>query len=301
MNTKLKIFASKFLCVCLFICGGFIVACTSDSSSVKLSKVSDMYGFAALTTSALYSNETVQVQNVSEDNEYKQAIVDTLDKYVSIFENIVGGTKPVKVQKAVSDKEGYTQEIIVQKTNLVSDLRTYKFYYNETDLLDFETKVEDSDDYKHSSKINGIIIVESAGSVLYQLDLEGSKIVEDGEIELEFTVTLDDKKIIYNQEVYNDEQEFSYKMYKGSTLLEEISFELESEDNEIEADFQTTINESQISFRIEEKLKQNKPCLEVKYEKENQDKIIEVVAEKEGENIIYNYKFNDGTIITKTK
>ncbi len=296
MKKFFKILATCVMSLCLIVTGGLLVGCKKSTASATLSKVSDMYGFAAMTSGVNLEQNKDSASGAgflkkATTNMSEEEIVNTVDKYIGIFESIVGGKSPVSTQKETSDRQEYATKLVVKYTNLAGDNSNIEIYFNETDG---QAIVEDPDDEEVSTSLVGLMVIGTT-----EVAITGVKTVEEDEVEISFVATLGTSKVEFSQEVEEGEQEFEYKIYENDQLVEEFSFELEVEDDEIEVEFYYSKDSVVNAYEIEEKYKNNVRYLEIYYQEGNTRNNIEVSISVEAGQTVYVYKLSDNTTIKK--
>ena len=306
MKKIIKVLTTSLICLCMVVSCGFLLSgCnkSKNNASARLNSVSDMYGFAAMTTGlALVQNQETsssqtflavgaQTASLSE-----QEIVAVVDKYIGIFESVVGGKTPVSTEKAESDKPEYETKLIVRVNNLAGEESIINIYFNETASVVTTDDFDDPDDWEVNTTLVGLMEIDNR-----EVAITGVKTIENDEIEITFTAELDGQRVVFNQEVENGEQEFSYEVYQGQSKVEEFSFELEVERNEVEVEFLYRLNGVTYAYEIEEETRNGVRYLEIYYQEGSSRNNIEVSIRKDGDNTIYVYKLKDGTTIERTK
>lgn len=258
----------------LLATSGALVGCGADNNK-PLSTTTDVYGFAGATAGMLMSNndfassmaaslsmqnEEIPVPGLDEiKTQIDNAITQTLDKYMDMFDSIVGGKKPVNVVDGTSDKEGYSHKLTISVNSLNGETTTCVLYFNET-LVDSGEEVDDSDKEERETRLEGELYLNGSETPMYVV---GSKEIdpEDGETEVTFEVKLskeDDKhKIVFKQEHEEKngklEEEYKFQIVMGD-FVNEFSFELEKDaKGNIEVEYEQVVGDATISFEIEKK------------------------------------------------
>lgn len=254
---------------------GALVGCGSDNSGEPLSTTTEVYGFAGATTGMLLSNndlassmaasvgmqsgETVApgVDKIKE--QIDNAITQTLDKYMDVFDSVVGGKKPVNVVDGTSDKEEYKHKLTVTVNTINGESTSCVLYFNET-LLDGDDDVDDSDKEERETKLEGELYLNGSETPLY---IVGRKEIDtkDNEMEVTFEVRLskedDTHKVVFKQEHEQKdgktEVEYKFQIVMGKVITE-FSFELEKDaKGNIEVEYEQVVGDVTISFEIEKK------------------------------------------------
>lgn len=254
---------------------GALVGCGSDNSGKPLSTTTEVYGFAGATTGMLLSNNdlassmaaSVGIQSGESvapgvdkiKEQIDNAITQTLDKYMDVFDSVVGGKKPVNVVDGTSDKEEYKHKLTVTVNTINGESTSCVLYFNET-LLDGDDDVDDSDKEERETKLEGELYLNGSETPLY---IVGRKEIdtEDNEMEVTFEVRLskedDTHKVVFKQEHEQKdgktEVEYKFQIVMGKVITE-FSFELEKDaKGNIEVEYEQVVGDVTISFEIEKK------------------------------------------------
>ncbi|MBR2909356.1 MAG: hypothetical protein IKC11_03290 [Clostridia bacterium] len=303
MKKLFKLFATCFVALCLMVTGGLLAGCKKDNADAMLKRVKDMYGFASMTSAVLlseYQNEPVSSFNVNTDLTYEK-IVDAVDGHIKVFEGIIGGKKPVSSKMVESDNGNYASKMVIEYSDITGEESTFLFYFEENSLGAEPDHIFDPDDYEYSTTITGVI-KKQGDSNFEEITVNGEKIVEEDEMEILLSFMVGDYKVEYAQESEDDEQEFSYVIYQGSTLIKNFSFGMEVERNEIEVEYFLEYGDNIYAFEVEQVKRFGKDVLEISgtvgdgtfYD------IIVLVEQEEG--VVTNtYIFPDGTRVKKVR
>lgn len=253
---------------------GMLVGCNGGDNGEPLKNTTDVYAFAGATTGILMSDQEISAQMLtsasiaSTENatptldelkkQLDEAIAQTLDKYMGVFDSVVGGNKPVDVKDVASDKENFKHKLTISANSIDGQKTVCVLYYNETLLNDEEVEVEDSDDEEHETKLEGELYFNGSETPLYVF---GKKEIdpEDNEVEVTFEARYskdDDKnKVVFKQEREENngkvEEEYVFQIVVGGVTTE-FSFEMEKDaKGNIEVEYEQTIGASKVSFEIE--------------------------------------------------
>ena len=202
-----------------------------SSNSVHTSSFSStsQYNFSA-TMSATYSTQRQQ-------NELNSAQKETLDKYMSLLENLLSESK---IENSITNGElNYQFTMIVNYSNLNGEKNSYKMIFNKT-LID-----EDVEDFEveQNYAIDGILLIENEEypvEGLYKIETENG----ESESEMFFKAFTNTKKSSYIevQQTFESEiedgkqeleQEFIYSLYSEGLLVEQNTIGYEAEGNEL--------------------------------------------------------------------
>lgn len=159
------------------------------------------------------------------ENTNYQGIASDIKNYLVVGEMMLA-KKEVTTTVTDNEDSNYSYKYVLKTTytdNSKND-NNYTMYFNEN-------KVQESDDdiEEVSSTFNGLLI---KNDVTYQIS--GEKEMEAGECELTMRVYYDDSKANYvmiNQEIEHMENEYTYSYYQNNKLVEEVSLEIETQNN----------------------------------------------------------------------
>lgn len=289
MKRLFKKIAVISLAASCLIFGLTLTGCSGKQDAKAFETSQDVYSFASATTVQMLdkavSAEESLTAAVMESAVSDEQLVDTLDKYMAIFQSIVGNEKPTENQVLPSDKEGYALKIITTLPDIGGGTKSYVFYYNET-VPSEDNRPADDDDDEISTRLEGIMTIGEN-----QYALTGEKTVEDGEVEISLKAQADNYSVEFEQETENDEQEFSYKLYKDGNLADSLELEVEIEDDETELEmFTATADGAEVGFKIE---KSGDNTFEIEYtEGDTTGKINVSVQQKDG-SVVYKYTVDD--------
>lgn len=263
MKKSSKVFAG-ILIGGVIASGGLFAGCGGGEGDTEvLSKTSDVYGFAGATTSMLASNDVVaEALTVSAETEIsnpfaeletqlQSTISETLDEYMAMFDNVVGGTNPVSTTTETLTEGEYAHKMTITMTSASGETRKVYFYFNET--LSNGDQVEDTDDEESETIIDGKLV---AGDLT--LYVGGQKEVEGDETEVEFrvSVTKNDTQnyIKFSQEHESDEEEYHFVIVRNGAAVAGTEFTLDldkHDDGTIELEYEKAYNGTEFSFKIE--------------------------------------------------
>lgn len=315
MKKLTKILTTLTLCLCLIFTGAIMVSCkdNSDKDKARLKSVSDVYGFAGMSAGTLLTENKVEEVNtflkpaqsgsqLDVLTEGYNNVANVLNKYIEVFEGVVGGTNPVSSEIVDSDKNEYKTKIVATKTNLLSETVTCEMYFNEKTLNNTEVLNPNDKSFKVATTLEGIVVFTNAEGYIIEMQLSGKKTVEnDGEVDVEITLTKGSVNVKFNMETENNEQEFGFKIYLSEQLIQEFEFDLESVQDKIKLELTTEILGVENEFEVEQVFVNSEKHLKIKYEVLETEILVDVKVERQGENTIYTYLFPGNIEITKIK
>lgn len=256
---------------------GFIVvfvttltACTSlVNTGLTFSTNEDILSFQALIASALLPDsetnlvnaennvlgtQTLSATSVPLEVNEDDPIVDSIDPYIELIEQILGSNQGLTVEVGVSNLEGYQLMMTFQTSGMLGETQTHVIHYNMT--------LEEEDDDESEFVLEGIMIV---GDQIYTLT--GKREVEDDEEEIKFTAKLDDDNYVESEyKVESEEVKFEIKVYVNGILESETEIKIETEENEtkIELKFVSGLNLGSYEFKYE--TEDGLPVLKIEYD-----------------------------------
>ncbi len=290
-------------CFAMIMCATLFTGCNETKASLKIKSTTDLYGLAAMTT-GVYAAENSSGGSMVVGGDYASKVVNQVDKYIDICDNIIGGKSPIKTEKQeveadIASERGFTTKIVVTATDLTGKAN-YTLYFKETDAVNKDIDVDDPDEYELSTELNGVIIIDEQ-----EIAIKGIKTVdEEGELELEFYAYLNAEKtkfIVFEYEQETDEKEYSYKIYNNGQLSEEFSFELEIENNMIETTLIITKDGDTSYFDIEQVTKKDNRYLVISYKEPGQGEVknIRVTITNSTNGTTYTYRLPSGEKVVK--
>lgn len=220
-----------------------------DSANADTMTNAEVMGFAGATTVALSSNlatgvdagsASTQANALAVDSDdqiasiktaIENAIADSLDQYMAMFDGIAGGKDAVDVEVAENSDVGY--EKYAYKMTISSEITSANanFYYTET--ANDKTKVDDINK-NVSSSIEGLISCEEV-----KLYVAGNKAVEQNKTEITLKMFAEESGMDVQDEAtyiefvqsYEDndgkeQEEFAYKIVVAGTEIDSFNFEI---------------------------------------------------------------------------
>ena len=214
-----------------------------------LTTAESVYGFSAASAGMLISSmnggapaksfSAVALSADTSVSEGERADLSELDSYMALVESLLsegGFTSSV----TASEREGYANKMTVAYRDIDGNSLGYEMYYNETAL---PADDDDDDDYfedemEENYAIEGVLVIEGADYAV-----RGTRNAEsergERESETEFRVTLGEDRYMYveqseEREGEETEQEYTYSLREGGSLVERSTFSYETERGETE-------------------------------------------------------------------
>ena len=278
---KNKLFAGILISGLIATASVGLSGCKGNSNTTDFSSMTDVYGFAGMTTSLLATNQDVSTVMTSTNSlsantalddiktKIQDAISTSMDKYMSVFDSVVGDKQLVDVKEITSDNSLYDHKLTIKIDTLDGTENTCEMYFNET-LKSNGDNVYDIDDEEHETLLEGEMYFNGSVTPLY---LKGEKEIdlEDNEMEVTFKAMYnkndENNMIVFSQEKEKEngkiEEEYFFQIVVGGVTVNEFSFDIEKNNKaEIELEYEQIIAGQTISFEIEKT--QNKLTLETK-------------------------------------
>lgn len=277
---------------------GFLASCLvfsacgkNNNKNLAFNNSSEAFGFASATAGKLL--ETLQSKDdsllsLNAPSQSQNQTAETLNKYVDIFESVVGNNA-LQTKKEHLDDFEYNFQITTQITDLNGQKQVFIMKIKEVKADNSPILETDSDEIE--THLTGILYLNSQ-----EYPITGKKSIENDEIEIEFLAKIDDENYIkIAQEFENNEQEFEYQIFKNGTLYDSFSIEVEKDKNDIEVEIECQTNLDIMKYRFEREGNR----LKITY-KENSAKQV-VYAKISNDHSQVTYEFSGGIIITKNR
>ncbi len=157
---------------------------------------------------------------------------------IEMFSSLLIKQNVTSVENLISDNSEYDKKMIISSDTMLDGKKEIILYYNET--------IEDEDFDEIEYRLDGIAI---EGDKTYTL--KGESELEDGEEELEFTLTESrGNYVVISQEKELDEEEFEYKLYQNGRRVFTQSIEMEVERGYTYIEFKETSSSTRVKFEI---------------------------------------------------
>lgn len=222
----------------------------------------------------LVDDGPIIVENGKSDKEgYESKLVFTVTDlsgkkttYVIYYNQILEGEekaevtpdKPIEPEQP-AEGENSEQPVEDEKTDK-KEMKTMS--KDEKDDDDDDDEEEDDQEIEYS--LEGIAIIDGI-----EYKIIGEKELEHNEYELNIKICLDDKNyVLLEEEVEDDEHEYSYTVIKNGKKALDFEFELENnKNNEIEIEFTTIENGVKEVYEFEKEEKAGKTIIVIKHNK----------------------------------
>lgn len=234
-------------------------ACSAfpSQNALQFESNEDVISFQALAASSLINNQNLSLstpgitgqllsntQNEGDDGitePTENPVVDNIEPYLELIEQLLGSTNGLNVTVETSDLEAYETMMVFETSTLNGGTQSYVIYYNMT--------LEEEDDDESEFILEGIMLLNGIEYVLY-----GERELEDDEEKIEFIAKLDEFNYVESEyKVEDDEDKFEITVVSNGVLISETQIKIESEDNEtkIELEFLDADNYGSYEFKFE--------------------------------------------------
>ena len=254
-----------------------LAACTGSQLAAAFDFQTDqeVFGFAAITTSSILENSSVQPLSQSNgvtqlDTKMNSMTLEEIQPYLEMFEELLTQNQGLTVVETVSEDPLYTTKVEFTVSNLLGEPVIYTMFYNQTlkndEAIIDESEDDVSDDVETEDEIEyiieGVLFIDGIEYQVY-----GKKEMEDGEEKLSFKSMIDENNYVESKYKMEDgETKFYITVVQNGILVSESKIKIELEDNEtkIVLEYNAGLNESKYSFKLENENGTN--LLMIKYE-----------------------------------
>lgn len=241
------------------------------------------------------SVNTVRLMSFVSDTESQNAQIDTVNRYMSLVEGLLGDGN-IK-ETAISGNDTYQYGMSVSYADLLGSNVTYTLYYNKIYIGGESHRGESEENYS----IEGVLVIDgNSYPVEGRYEIETEEDEQEGELYFKaYTDKAANSYIQVKQEYENEtedgkaetEKKYVYTVYGDGALKEQTSVDYESEDGELE--LRLTISKNGKT-----------ETLMFTSESENGESVINVRGNVNGNNVRfriyvrqgqYHYVFEDGS------
>lgn len=226
---------------------GMLISAAGNVGNAKTSDVKT-HSAAAAESSETSGNDDAVVQDatvapdggktsVDATSAAEQSLSDEtaaeLDRYMGLVESLLSDGAFTVITEA-SDREGYSEKMVVGCKNMQGDDIRYVMYYNQK----LEKSEKEDDESEEEYGIEGIMVIDGAD---YEIRGEKSSEIEgeESESETEFKVILGENSyMLVEQSLETEngetEREYAYLLIENGVAVEKSSFKYEEENDETE-------------------------------------------------------------------
>ena len=292
-KTIKRVSITALMAICFAVTCLVLTGCGSKTATFSSS--ADAFGFAGATAGAFLSGLSDSASAVSSTvanapTADQQKNVEIIDKYIDIFDSVVGNNAIVSQKEHIDNDPNYNYKLTTTITNLDGSKQEFVMKFKE--VKKDNTWVTDDDDDEIESTLTGVMTF--AGN---DYQIKGKKTVERDEVEIEFEAYLNETTFVrVEQETENGEQEFKYKIKQNGVVVDSTSIEIETERNELEIEMEYTKGDGENStYKFEREGNQ----LKIYYRDSNGSGYIRARVSTNGDTIIYTLE--DGSTIECTR
>ena len=271
--------------------GTILYACNTSPKTYSFANTKELYAFSVVSGMELALSNQSNSQLKQTEIEFNH-VVDYVHSYLPTVEGFLGNSTIIAPKEQTSDKTAYAKMLVVNYKDTLNNEHNYKLYYNESVPSENNRPSKADDDFEVATKLSGEVLYNNTTYAL-----EGVKEVENDEIEIKFTITLENnKKVVIEQETENNEQEFSYTIYNGNTEVYSTSFGVEIENGMVEFESEYEKDDKELELEIKQAEKNNNNKFYIEYEDNNQKTRITVEKTIENNSVKYVYSNNNYTV-----
>lgn len=263
-----------------------LASCQNQTAPTFASKQEELGYQTAFGLTMFNSNVDVSARKLNNgfntSDSISEELLQKINGYLEKIENFLSGDSPVTIVSQESDLEGYQTKLVVSTKDLLGNVTDYMIYLNE--LLDAETDEEETNEEEEKEfSITGILISDGVNYTV-----TGSKEIENDESELQLKIQYsEDKYVLIEQEIEDDESEYNYSYYEGGKIVNQIKLDYDLEDKEQQ--IKVVENDTVYSYkRVEE---DNKTLIHVTVKTKDETFKFKVKSyvDSETNNIVYEY------------
>ena len=206
-------------------------------------------------------------------------------KKLEVVDNLISGNM-ITSKEENSDLADYQKMYTITTSDLDGNTSNYKFYFNESILVDEDDDDNDIDN-EQEFHLSGIVI---NNDITYKM--EGKKEIEDNEFEVEFKIMIDELNyVVVEQEIEDNEEEYKYTSYTNGKKTLEYELEFEVNKNKVEVEFKEKSGTSKKKTKFEsvEKNGQKEVKISIEENKIKEQYLILIYEDQDG-NIVHEFQ-----------
>lgn len=253
-------------------------------NNAKKASFKDMYSLSALSG--------INMLNMGNAPSLKKKAANLTDvekteilKKLEVVDNLISGNM-ITSKEENSDLADYQKMYTITTSDLDGNTSNYKFYFNESILVDEDDDDNDIDN-EQEFHLSGIVI---NNDVTYKM--EGKKEIEEGEFEVEFKIMIDELNyVVVEQEIEDNEEEYKYTSYTNGKKTLEYELEFEVNKNKVEVEFKEKSGTSKKKTKFEsvEKNGQKEVKISIEENKIKEQYLILIYEDQDG-NIVHEFQ-----------
>ena len=180
----------------------------------------------------------------------------------------------------------YQKMYTITTSDLDGNTSNYKFYFNESILVDEDDDDNDIDN-EQEFHLSGIVI---NNDVTYKM--EGKKEIEEGEFEVEFKIMIDELNyVVVEQEIEDNEEEYKYTSYTNGKKTLEYELEFEVNKNKVEVEFKEKSGTLKKKTKFESVEKNGKKEVKISIEENKiKEHYLILIYEDQDGNIVHEFQ-----------
>lgn len=207
-------------------------------------------------------------------------------KKLEVVDNLISGNM-ITSKEENSDLADYQKMYTISTSNLDGNTSSYKFYFNESIIVDEDDDNDKDIDDEQEFHLSGIVI---NNDVTYKM--EGKKEIEDDEFEVEFKIMIDELNYVkVEQEIEDNEEEYKYTSYTNGKKTLEYELEFEVNKNKVEVEFKEKSGTSKKKTKFESVEKNGKKEVKISIEEnKSKENYLIVIYEDQDGNIVHEFQ-----------
>lgn len=258
-------------------------------SSIKLLELDDN----TATKRRLPNKENTETNQETEVIDKEVTEKETIEKYLQMMEELLNENHGFTTETKTSDKDGYTNLVVIKTSDFYNEEIVYSLYYNEETV----SKEIDEDEIETVKTIKGIAI---SGEKEFTLEGKITEEKEGNEVETKtvYKIIEDNNNYVIVSEEKEDENnetehEYKYVVVKNGKKINEFKFEIEKEKNELSIKLTEVSADAKKSYKFNcEELNNTKFIkIEVKDGIETKKIKVRLVYDTANDTYTYDYKY----------
>ena len=207
-------------------------------------------------------------------------------KKLEVVDNLISGNM-ITSKEENSDLADYQKMYTITTSDLDGNTSNYKFYFNESILVDEDDNDDEEVDNEQEFHLSGIVI---NNDVTYKM--EGKKEIEEGEFEVEFKILIDELNyVVVEQEIEDNEEEYKYTSYTDGKKTLEYELEFEVNKNKVEVEFKEKSGTSKKKTKFESVEKNGKKEVKISIEENKiKEHYLILIYEDQDGNIVHEFQ-----------
>ncbi len=254
-------------------------------NNAKKASFKDMYSLSALSGINMLNMGNTSVLKKKSANLTDVEKAEILKK-LEVVDNLISGNM-ITSKEENSDLADYQKMYTISTSDLDGNTSNYKFYFNESIIVDEDDDNDKDIDDEQEFHLSGIVI---NNDVTYKM--EGKKEIEDDEFEVEFKIMIDELNYVkVEQEIEDNEEEYKYTSYTNGKKTLEYELEFEVNKNKVEVEFKEKSGTSKKKTKFESVEKNGKKEVKISIEENKiKENYLIVIYEDQDGNIVHEFQ-----------